>query len=647
LYDSPDQRISVTNEGRIVAQRRVSPPIRFGSFELDPQTAEIRRNGSKLKLEGLPFQLLAFLVERPGDLVTREELREKLWRADTFVDFEHGINTAVRRVREVLGDSADAPRFIETLPRRGYRFICPIATAASPARLRSVSRRRVISLVMSCVVLLGALGLSATYFWRQRPGHGVPHIASIAVLPCANLSGDPDQDYVADGLTDEMTASLSRIDDLTVKSRTSAMTYKGTTLTVPEIAAKLNVEGIVECSVRRSGDKIDITVKLIEAANDAHLWARTYRRDIQSVITVQDDAARDVAREIAAAITPQKQERVATRRTVAPEAYQAYLKGRHHFLNGRMQKAAESFSLAVSLDAGYAEAYAGLGASYSLQPSGGVAPVDSIPKARAAAVRALQIDEGVGEAHAVLGWTSLINEWNWSGAENEFTRALELNPSDDVAHMWYGCALVWEGDFERGLAELRRAQELAPAVASLSAYVGMGLYLARQYQAAVRQLDEAIELGPDLPLAHAFRGLALSAQGSHPDAIGSLERAVQLARTRRPENLAVLARLGYAYAAAGQKARALAVIDDLRKRATIQYVPSIYFVMISAGLGDTARALEWLDVGVDSGDRAVEMLFLKVDPRLDSLRSNPRFLDLMRRVGFDATAGGRQPLAEP
>jgi len=610
----------------------LSSPIRFGPFELDVRTAELRRDGRKIKLEGQPFRVLVFLVEHAGELVARDQLKSALWPADTFVDFEHGINTAVKRVREALGDSAETPRFIQTLPRRGYRFVYPV-TQSKPASPAVPIRRRTAMLVASGIAVLAlAVGV---YLLRQPFGSDRPHIGSLAVLPCTNLSGDPNQEYIADGMMDALTASLSKIHALTVKSRTSAMTSKGTRLTVREVAQRLGVDAIVECSVRRSDQQIDITVQLIDAERDAHVWADTYRRDVQSMITVQDDAARDIARAIAAAIAPEETRALGTQSTRNPGAYQSYLKGRHHFLNGRMQKAVESFSQAISLDGGYAEAYAGLGASESLQPLEGLlSPTEALTRATAAASRALQLNPRVGEAHAVLGWTKLNRDWDWVGAEREFEQALDFNPSDEIAHMWYGCELIWRGDFERGLAELTRARDLAPAEPSLAAFLGMGLYLARHYDAAVLQLHDAIELGPELPVSHSLLGLTLSARGMQLEAITELEKAVELARSRHPENLAMLSRLGYGYAVAGQKLKAQAVLEELKRRAAERYVPPVYFAMISAGLGDNAEALGWLDRGFESGDRAFELLAIKVEPRLDSLRSNPRFAESLQRLGL-------------
>ena len=462
--------------------------LRFGTFEVDRTAGELRKSGVRIRLQEQPFRILLLLLDGPGEIVTREQIIQLLWPDGTFVDYEHSINTAVRKLREALGDDPDNPRFIETMPRRGYRLIAPIEPAqkyetrvprshhgtsapqlqpdAPVLQSRRIRTARLI--VAGCFFLAaGALAFS----WKSGPflqyrGTSSPLITSIAVLPLTNLSGDPEQEYFADGMTDELITSISKIRGLKVISRTSVMQYKGISKPnkgLPAIARELNVDGVIEGTVLRSENRIRITVQLIHAASDTHVWAESYERDLTDVIALQDEVTLAVAHQIKAALTVPEQTQIVRNRAIDPRAYELYLKGRFYLRNRMVEKAAASFSEAVKTQPDYAEAYAGLGESFKGYDQANAArPSEAISRGRAAALRALEIDDSVAEAHAALAWARMVYDWDWAGAETEFRRALALNPNYETAHLWYGCELIWEKRFDEGLAEMKRAQEVAP-----------------------------------------------------------------------------------------------------------------------------------------------------------------------------------------
>ena len=408
--------------------------IRFQPFELDLSSGELWKNGVKVNLQEQPFELLTLLVQRPGQIVTREELRTKLWPADTVVDFEDGLNTAVRKVRTALGDSADKPQFIETLPRRGYRFIAPVDGVDGMQAGRLVPEE---SETLAAV--------AATPWHAPRSGS----ISSMAVLPLQNLSGDPAQEYFADGMTDALTTNLAQIRALRVISRTSAMQYKHTQKSMPEIARELSVEGAVEGAVNRSRDRVRVTVQLIHAPTDRHVWAKTYERELHDILLLQSELALAIATEVQVHLTAAEKERLAKPHASKPEAVEAYLKGRY-FWNKRTEesltRAIDYFNQAIQEDSGYAQSYAGLADCYTMLAWNSMRPPDeALSKAKAAAATALRIDDQLGEAHSSLAVTLMFHEWDWARAEQEFKRSIELNPSYGVARPWYAFKLAAVG----------------------------------------------------------------------------------------------------------------------------------------------------------------------------------------------------------
>jgi TolB-like protein/DNA-binding winged helix-turn-helix (wHTH) protein len=633
--------------------------FRFGPFEFDHDAGELRKHGLKLRVVGQPLEVLALLFEHPGEVVLREELQKRLWSADTFVEFEHGVNAAVKRLREALGDSADQPRYVETIPRRGYRFIAPVTRV--PKESGSISLRNDIDqpaiakaevphipfsfrrkYAFRWLLAVAFLGVGAAIlYWiygstgRLRPTHSASaRITSIAVLPLTNLSGDSEQEYFADGVTDELITQLSNVRGLKVISRTSTMRYKGTKKLLPEIGRELGVDAIIEGTVVRSGNRIRISAQLIDVSSDTHLWSETYERDLENILALQAEVTLAISKHISVTVTNEQKKEPDSARAVNPKAYEFYLKGRHHLWRREVGWAAENFSRAIELDAHYAEAYAGLAETYAIfepQNFPGI-PRKLADKAKSTAYQALQLDSTLPQPHAALGWVKFVYDWDWAGAEEEFKLAKELNPNYETAPFWYAVELIWEGKFEQGLAEMRRARELAPASPLISAFSGMAFYQARKYQEAIRQLQEAIQLDTTQSAPHLWLGLTYLSLGIQDKAIAELEKGAELSRSRQIRVTAALSRLGYGYGVIGRHKQAEAIIRELMEISKSQYVSPLHIAIVYLGLGNKDQALIWLKKGFE--DRSYEMAVLKVDPRFDSLRSEPRFQDLLRGMHF-------------
>jgi TolB-like protein/DNA-binding winged helix-turn-helix (wHTH) protein/lipoprotein NlpI len=647
------------------------PLIRFGVFELDLRASELRKKGVKVKLQDQPCQILAMLLEHPGEIVSREELRNRLWQRDTFVDFDHSLNTAIMRLREVLGDSSENPIFIETLSRRGYRFIAPVeevapangsserlpgsqnaadlaasdsaATSTSmaipqddrhlPQYLRIPTRALVGAAVLTALVLASLL----VFRYVRKPwvssANSEP-IKSLVVLPLEDLSGEKNQDYFADGMTDELIASLAKIRQLRVISRTSAMAYKGTHKPLSEIAHDLHVDAVVEGTVLRAGNRVRITAELVQVSTDRHLWAETYESELGNILTLQSQVASAIVNEIRVNLTPEEQKRLATPRLVNAQAYEDYLKGRYYW-NKRSEegltKAVEYYQRAAEKDPQYALAYAGLADCYDLLGStiiGAMSTTEAAPKAKAAALNALAIDPSLVDAEITLASIKLNYDWDWQGAENGFKHTIELNPDQATAHQRYSLYLTAMGRSQESLAEIKRAHDLDPLSLSINFSVAWRLYLARQYDQAIQQSRSTIDLDPNFVLAHLVLGQAYEQKGEFEMAIAELKKAASIS----PNSPLMLGALGHAYAMAGDTADAEKVRDDLVRRSNHQYVSPFYAALIFAGLKENEKALDWLDQAYQ--DRSNPLIFLKVDPELDPLRTNPRFQDLQRRIGL-------------
>jgi TolB-like protein/DNA-binding winged helix-turn-helix (wHTH) protein/Flp pilus assembly protein TadD len=621
---------------------------RFGAFDVDLRSGEVHKHGIRLKLQGQPFQVLSLLLEHEGDVVTREELRQKLWPGDTFVDFDNGLNSAIKKLRLVLGDSAEHPRFIETLPRRGYRWLAQVecdrdisasaqvairvneAVPAAKVQLRYGAATSGIAFL--CVLALTLFALDAGKVRTRLLSRAVPvRIQSVAVLPLENLSHEPEQEYFADGMTEELIKSLGKIGSLHVTSRTSTMRYKRTDKSLPQVARELNVDGIVEGTVQRFGDRVRITAQLIYAPTDRHLWTESYDRELKDVLTLQDDVARAIASEIKVTLTPQEQMSLSAVRPVNPGAYEAYLKGRYHW-NKRtaegMTKALDYFQQAINQQPDYGLAYSGVAdCSSGLTWHGFASPMEALPRAKAAALKAVEIDPASGEAHASLALV-LSHQRNWAAAENEFKRALQLSPRYANAHHWYGDYLSVVGRHDEALVEAKRAFELDPLSPIINTWLGLRYYYARRYDEAIEQGRKILEFDSSFAPAHLLLGQAYLQKGLYAQAISELQSATGLSG----DSPLYMAQVGVAYAVAGKNAEALGAIDQLQKLATQRYVSSYGLAQIYAALGDKPHAMKWLQSAYD--EHAVWMQYLKVDPVLDSLRSQPHFQDLVRQMGL-------------
>lgn len=625
----------------------------FGPFEVDLSSGELRRDGLKVKLQDQPLRLLLLLLESAGEVVTREELRSKLWPADTFVDFDHSLNTAVRKLREALGDSADAPRYVETLARRGYRFVVPLResepsqappaaardaatpAAATPAEARwPHSRARV-------VLMAAALGVAALVAYRvgvrPRPRTQPGVRLTLAVLPFDNLSGDADQEYLSDGLTEEMITQLARLepDRVKVTARSSTWKYKHAERDLVRLRQELGADYVLEGSVRRAGERVRVTAQLVQAADQTHIWAETYEREMRDVLVLESEVARAVARAIAMTLAPEAEARLARARPVRPESYQDYLRGRYFFnrkTEAALRQALGYFQRAVAADPGYAAAYSGLSDCYlNLGASsvvGGLPPREAMPEAKAAALKALEIDATLAEAHASLANVHLFHDWDFVASEKEFKRALELDPDYTAAHHWYSHCLLVLGRTQESLSESRRALELEPLNLVVNTHLGWHFFYTRQYDEAIDQYRRTLELDPAAPQAQRYAAWAFLQKGRHAEAIAAL-RAASSAFGRNPE---VEAELGHALAVAGRRAEARAVLEDLSQPSSDRYVSPYSVALVHAGLGDRDQALAWLDKAY--ADRSDYMVYLGLEPMLDSLRSDPRFKALVRQVGL-------------
>jgi TolB-like protein/Tfp pilus assembly protein PilF/DNA-binding winged helix-turn-helix (wHTH) protein len=612
---------------------------RFGIFELDTVALELRQSGSRVRLPDQSLRVLRLLTSRPGDLVTREELQRELWADGTFVDFDHGLNEAINKLRGALGDAADEPRFIETLPRRGYRFVAPVESLAPPppgieatAEASPPRRRRSLALPAGlAAILIPALAILLSRRMVSFPPEG--EVRSIAVLPLANLSRDPEQDYFSDGMTDALIARLAEIEGLRVISRTSIMRYKGSPDPLPKIARELGVDAIVEGSVLREGDRVRITGQLIRARSDEHLWAGSFEREMGSVLDLQ----REVAEALARGIELELAQRAPGPRRIDPQVYQAYLRGRYHW-NQRtpegFHKALGHLEEAVARDPAYAEAWSALADCYNLMAAYNVLPhPQAAAKARAAAKRALALREDLGEAHAALGWVEFWYGWDMAAADREFRRALELSPGYAFAHLWQAVFLTAEGRFEEARAAGERALALDPLSVAVRENQGWLRYSAGEYDEAIGRLGRALELDPGYPHAHRYLGLCHLMKGDHARAIDELSRT----RAALPDDPQTIAELAIAHARAGDTPRARALLQELEGARERGYVSPWLFALVTANLGEKEEALTWLERGYD--EHASHLVFLKVDPLLRDLRGAPRREDLLRRLGLDGPRG--------
>jgi len=637
--------------------------FKFGRYELRPGARELHKNGVKVRLRLQPFQVLQLLLEHAGKVVTREELRGKLWPSDTFVDFEHGLNTAVKELRAALSDSAAEPRYVQTLPRVGYRMIVPVSVqtpaavpVAAPSRdaveerviSETVSRFRIllVAVLRHRRVLAGAaviliVGLGVYVRWsRLRARAGAPSQRSmLAVLPFENLTGDASQEYFSDGLTEEMITRLGNFDPrrLGVIARTSVMHYKNGSPPLEQIGRELGVQYVIEGSVRRDANHVRISAQLIEARDQTHLWAREYDRDLKDVLALQSEVAREIADEIQLTLGDRKTATTAAQASLTRqqyEAYDLYLKGRY-FWNKRtsegFQQAMEYFQQAIAKDPSYAPAHAGLADTFGLMSNWGLVPRNEfMPKARSAALRGLQIDEGVAEAHASLALIAESYDYDWQTAEREFKRAIQLDPGYATAHQWYAEYLSWQGRFEEAFAESDRARQLDPLSLIIATDHAAILYFSRQYDRAVAQCRTVLDRDPSFPRTGGILLVSYAQEGRFVEALADVEKL----RHSNGEGW-YWSSLAYVYGRTGQQAQARHALGKLERLVRhTPLAPSWTQALVEAylGVGRKEEAIALLQKAY--AQHSSLLTILKVEPIYDPLRSDQRFQDLLRRVGL-------------
>jgi TolB-like protein/DNA-binding winged helix-turn-helix (wHTH) protein/Tfp pilus assembly protein PilF len=634
---------------------------RFGPYELRTRSREVYKSARKLKLRPQPFQVLAALLERSGDVVTRDELRCQLWPVHTFVDFEHGLNTAIKELRGLLNDSASEPKYIETIPRLGYRIIAPVQMTSPASRkepplhneasateietakrevlhppLHLFTHRRWTLFVGVSVAVIAGLGSYVQWSRSRMRMQASSGRVMVAVLPFENLTGDTSQDYFSDGLTEEMIGQLGRLNpqQFGVIARTSVMHYRNKQESLQQIGRELGVQYVLEGSVRRELDHVRISAQLIQLKDQTHLWSRQYDREPSGLLALQAEIAQEIGYEIQTTLggehKPMRPQVVEASAVPAnSEAYDLYLRGQY-FWNKRtvagFQKAIDYFQQAIQKDPNYAPAYAGLADCYALIGGYSTAPAtEFMPKARAAATRALEINENLAEAHTVLALIVQNYDWDWETSEKAYRRAIELNPNYATAHHWYAEHLVWLSRFDEALRESDQARQLDPLSLIIATDHAEILYLSRQYDRAIKELRTVRRMEPNFPRA----GLVVNAlveKGLYADALEEVEdeRRAFGQGPWLPETLA------YVYGRAGRPNQARQSIQELVQMSRHQEIDPASIAWAYVGVGDKDRAFSWLEKAYAQHSNILHTL--KVEPGFDSLRRDSRFQDLLSRV---------------
>ena len=569
----------------------LSGAVRFGAFELDTKAEELRKGGKRLHLRPQSFRVLCFLVSRAGQLVTREELRQQLWHEDTFVDFEQGLNVCIRQIREVLNDKADAPRFVETVPRRGYRFAAHSTKTA----------RRLVD--------------------------------SLAVLPFENCSADPDIEYLCVGIAESLINSLSLLPQLRVVPRGTAFRYKNS-VDLASVANELNLRAVLTGKVVLRGQTVNVQAELVDLATDSQLWGGQYRRTLSDIFEVQEEISREICHSLHLRLTAEERTRLRKRYTQEPEAYQLYLKGRYcaeKRTKEGLQKGVEYFHQAIERDPSYALAYAGLADSYTLLGSGtyGALPAQgAMADAKAMALRALAIDDALAEAHTSLAFVRFRFDWAWLDAEKGFEQALQLNPRYARAHHWYALFLAAMGRRGEAMGEIRQAQILDPLALTISTAVGRIWHFARQYDQAIEQFLKTLDLDPNFVSAHFDLGASYLQKSMFQEALTEFQTCVALSGG----SLIYVAAVAEACARLGKRDEAYKILRQLEDASSEQYVSPSDLALIHMALGDNNEAFPWLEKAYEQRDAS--LVWSKVAPESDPLRSDPRFQDLLRRMNL-------------
>ena len=621
--------------------------FRIGQWLVQPTLNSISDNESSKRVEPKMMQVLVHLAAHAGQVVSKEQLMGAAW-PDTFVT-DDVLLRCISELRKALSDDPREPRFIQTIAKKGYRLIAPVewmdrsaeaargveplaGRQAAPEDLRPGRRVLLMGFATSLVLALLAVAYFSWQRWAARPSSGQEK-SVLLVLPFQNLSADAEQEYFSDGLTEEMITQLARLqpERLAVIARTSAMHYKGTNKTIDQIGRELGVHYILEGTVRREGKRVRISAQLVRASDQAHVWAGSYDRELSGILAVQNEVAQAVAREIRITLSEHEQTRLASTRPVVAEAHEAYLRGRF-FWNKRtpesLRKAIAHFERAIEIDAGYAAPYAGLADAHLLLLEHADAPPEQgLPKARAAALKALEIDSELAEAHTSVAMIKFCQDWDWTGAEEGFQRAVSLNPNYVTAHHWYALLLATTGRLDEARVEIERAVKLDSLSSLMRTAAGWRVYAAaRQYDQAAHELRLGVELDPLNGTAHRRLGAVYVLAGKHKEAIAELREGVRLSG----ETPIAQADLGHAYGVAGMQAEVRKVLDELRRLSRSHYVDATRFALVYTGLGERDRAMEWLEKAYERRDMG--LIMLRPDPRFDPLRNDPRYQSLIRRM---------------
>lgn len=632
-------------------------PVRFDDFDVCLPSGELRKHGIRIKLQVQPFQVLQILLEHPGQVVSREELQKQIWPADTFVDFDHGLNNAVKKLREALGDSAESPRFIETLSKRGYRFIGTVhngngAGFATPKATAAVTALSVTSLsgsrrkgmvwgfglgLAAFVALALILGLNASGIRNRFSGKNVaPRIQSLAVLPLQNLSADPAQEYFSDGMTDALITDLAQLGGVKVISRTSSMRYKQTNKSLPEIARELNVDGIVEGTVLRSGDRVRITAQLIYGPSDKHIWAHSYERELRDTLQLQGEVANDITQRISVNVGSSVGQHPASPSPLNVGAYDDYLKGRNYVsrqTKDDVLKGKEFLERSIQQDPNYAPAFAELAFAHYLRTFVDNSPQEeSIEKSKAAALKALALDENLAEAHCVLGLIYANHEWDWSGGEREFRRAIQSDPNSSFARSQYAFYLDTVGRRVEAVQEIERALELDPFSPTQHSSASFVFLYARQYGPAQQEALRAVEIDPNFSVGHLALGSVLHAEGKPDEAFAEFLRYLSMSgQPAVAQQLESAAKRTHGPGEPLQKVAPLLLKNYPQKR-EMEPAWAVQIAWVYMFLGDKDKAFEWLNRACD--EHSMELYTVAIDPDLDPLRRDPRYQDILRRIGL-------------
>jgi TolB-like protein/DNA-binding winged helix-turn-helix (wHTH) protein/Flp pilus assembly protein TadD len=615
--------------------------FQFGRFGLDATGRLLFRGGEAIPLPPKAADVLLLLVQNSGNVVEKEEILKTVW-PETYVE-DGSLARAISILRKTLAEGGDGREYIATISKRGYRFTVPVtqtdelrgpepvAPPTTPLRWKKLA---IVTAVGAAIVVCALLLLRLSRLRDLWLGKTAPsHIDSVAVLPLKNLSDDREQDYFADGMTDALITDLGKVSALRVISRTSVMRYKITSKPLPDIARELGVDALVEGTVARSGDRLRITANLVQASPERHLWAESYDRDLRDVIALQNEVARAITEHIQVKLTPEEHATLSASRAVDPEAYQLYIKGRYFWVKRNRESfklAMDYFQQAIRRAPSYAAPYSGLADCYILFgisfDVGGLAPNEVEPKAKAAAMRALELDGSLSDAHNSLAYVKLTYDWDWPGAEREFQQSLKLNPGYAHGHHWYAHFLLSSGHPEEALAESKRALELDPVSPIINLHLGWHYLYTKQYDRALEQLGKTLELDPNYALAHWYRGQVYEQKKMYAEALAEMRKAEDLL----PGNLGVQADIGHVYAVSGDRREAEKLIAQLKEASNHRYVNQYELALVYVGLGEKDLAFKALDQAFR--EHSDQLIYLKVDPRLDAVRGDPRFTDLVRRV---------------